>query len=128
MRMHGMPRFSMDWDVFIPGRDASNLALINGVLKDLLDVPLLALGKRGENFVQTYQLRSGILQFHLGLPGIPSFDEAETHAVQIEIENGIKVKCCGGTDLLASKEAANRDVDQADIEFLQKKKELNVLD
>ena len=77
MRLTGMPRFSMDWDFFIPPRDEANLARLNETLKAELDVPLVALGSRGENFIQTYQTRWGILQFHLGLPGVPRFDEAE---------------------------------------------------
>lgn len=78
MRLTGMPRFSMDWDFFIPPRDENNLTKLNEILKEELDVPLVALGLRGENFIQTYQTRWGILQFHLGLPGVPRFDEAET--------------------------------------------------
>jgi hypothetical protein len=75
MRLVGMPRFSMDWDLFIPPRDQDNFGRINEVLEDELDVPLIPLGSHGENFVQTYQTRWGVLQFHLGLPGVPRFDE-----------------------------------------------------
>ena len=81
MRLLGMPRFSMDWDLFIPPRDEANFARLNELLGDELDAPLESLGPRGENFVQTYQTRWGILQFHLGLPGVPRFDEAETTRV-----------------------------------------------
>ena len=42
-----------------PGRDAANMERINQVLGDELDVPLIAMGPRGENFVQTYQTRWG---------------------------------------------------------------------
>ena len=69
----------------------------------------------------------GILQFHLGLPGISSFDDAEKRALEIELEDGIKIKCLSGEDLLAAKKAANRDVDQADIEFLEAKKKFHTL-
>jgi hypothetical protein len=70
MRLTGMPRFSMDWDFFVPPRDEENFARLNEILADELDLPLvsLALGACGENFIQTYQTRWGILQFHLGLP------------------------------------------------------------
>lgn len=81
MRLTGMPRFSMDWDFFIPPRDEKNFARLNEILKDELDVPLVVLGSRGENFIQTCQTSRGILQFHLGLPGVPRFDEAEKAAV-----------------------------------------------
>ena len=77
MRLYGMPRFSMDWDFLIPPRDEENFKRLNEILKEELDAPLVPLGARGENFIQTYQTRWGILQFHLGLPGVPRFDEAE---------------------------------------------------
>jgi hypothetical protein len=119
MRLAGMPRFSMDWDFFIPPRDEDNFIRLNEVLRDEIDVPLVALGSRGENFIQTYQTRWGILQFHLGLPGVPRFDEAEKAAVIRPSEQGTPVKCLSGTDLLAAKRAANRPQDQADIAFLE---------
>ena len=61
MRLTGMPRFSMDWDFFIPPHDENNFTKLNEILKDELDVPLVALGARGENFIQTYQTRQGVL-------------------------------------------------------------------
>ena len=39
MRLAGMPRFTMDWDFFIPPRDADNLACLNALLADELDCP-----------------------------------------------------------------------------------------
>jgi hypothetical protein len=122
MRLAGMPRFSMDWDFFIPPRDEENFARLNAVLGDEPDMPLVPLGSGGENLVQTYQtrwqdpsaaaaLRSrsagwGVLQFHLGLPGVPSFDEAERHAVTRRTESGPPVPCLSGPQ------------DQLEIEFL----------
>jgi hypothetical protein len=88
MRLAGMPRFSMDWDFFIPPRDEENFDRLNAVLTDELDMPLIPLGPSGENFIQTYQTRWGIVQFHLGLPGVPKFDEAERHAVTRHNEFG----------------------------------------
>jgi len=75
MRLTGMPRFSMDWDFFIPPRDGKNFATLNDLLRAEIDLPLVAVGSRGENFIQTYQTRWGILQFHLGLPGVPRFPQ-----------------------------------------------------
>lgn len=124
LRLEGMPRFSMDWDFFIPGRDAQNLEKINRVLAPELDVPVVPLGSRGENFIQTYQTPFGVIQFHLGGPGLPPFDEAERRAVEHRTENGTPVRCLSGKDLLASKEAAGRPQDQADIQFLRRKREL----
>ena len=49
---------------------------MNSLLGEQLDIPVEALGPRGENFVQTYQTEWGIVQFHLGVPGIPKFQEA----------------------------------------------------
>jgi hypothetical protein len=119
MRLAGMPRFSMDWDFFIPPRDEKNFTKLNETLKDELDAPLVALGSHGENFIQTYQTRWGILQFHLGLPGVPRFDEAEKELVVRHSEQGTPVNCLSGSNLLAAKRAANRPQDQADIAFLE---------
>jgi hypothetical protein len=119
MRLTGMPRFSMDWDFFIPSRDEENFTKLNEILKDELDVPLVALGSRGENFIQTYQTRWGILQFHLGLPGVPRFDEAEKAVVIRHSEEGTPVNCLSGINLLAAKRAADRPQDKADIAFLE---------
>jgi hypothetical protein len=118
MRLAGMPRYTMDWDFFIPPRDEKNFTLLNQVLENELDMPLLPLGPKGENFLQTYQTRFGILQFHLGLPGVPRFDEAEKAAVTRRMPDAVSVKCLSGLHLLAAKKAANRPQDQADIEFL----------
>ncbi len=118
MRLAGMPRFSMDWDLLIPPRDAENFAKFNDLLDRELDAPLIPLGPAGENFVQTYQTRWGVLQFHLGIPGVPRFEEAERAGVVRKTENDTSVKCLSGPHLLAAKQAANRPQDQADIEFL----------
>jgi len=118
MRLMGMPRYSMDWDFFVPPKDEKNFAKLNALLQEDLDAPLVPLGPRGENFIQTYQTRWGVLQFHLGLPRVPGFDVAEERAVIRLNENGLPVKCLCGPDLLAAKKAADRPQDQADIEFL----------
>jgi hypothetical protein len=108
MRLTGMPRFSMDLDFFIPPHDEENFARLNEILQEELDVPLLALGSSGKNFIQTYQTRWGILQFHLGLPGVPRFDEAEKAAVIRHSEQGTPVKCLSGIQMLATKRASDR--------------------
>ncbi len=127
MRLAGMPRFSMDWDFFIPPHDSTNFTKLNQVLGDELDVPLLPLGSRGENFIQTYQTRWGVVQFHLGLPGVPKFDEAEKSAVRRVSETGVPVRCVSGILLLASKRAAGRPQDQADIIYLEELQRLGKL-
>lgn len=127
MRLEGFPRFSMDWDVYIPPRDTENIDKINSLLRDELDCPLLPLGDKGENFVQTYQTRWGILQFHLGGPGLPRFVDAERNAIRLGTENGVEAPCLSGPELLASKKAANRPEDQADIRFLEKKRAAGLL-
>ena len=127
MRLAGMPRFSMDWDFFIPPRDAANFARINEILKDELDVLLVPLGSRGENFIQTYQTKWGIIQFHLGLPGVPRFDDAEMAAIIRRSEDGLPVKCLSGAHLLSAKKAADRPQDQADIAFLEELQRLGKL-
>lgn len=118
-RLAGVPRFSMDWDIFVPPRDAANFMRINEVLGDELDVSVVALGERGENYIQTYQTRWGIIQFHLGCPGLRDFDEAEGRSVVRLTETGLSVQSLSDEDLLASKKAANRPEDALDIEFLE---------
>ena len=127
MRLSGMPRFSMDWDFFIPPHDSGNFARLNRLLEKELDAPLVPLGLAGENFIQTYQTRWGVVQFHLGLPGVPRFDEAEKAAVSHNTEQGTPVRCLSGVHLLAAKQAANRPQDQADIEFLKELQRLGKL-
>ncbi len=119
IRLEGMPRFTMDWDIFIPGKDLENIRLINELLGDELDLELAPLGAHGENLIQTYQTRWGIIQFHLFVAGISSFDEAEKRAVFHEDENGVNVKCVSTSDLIASKKAVLRPQDCIDIEFLE---------
>lgn len=127
MRLLGMPRFSMDWDFFVPPRDAANFERINQLLGEELDTPLVPLGPRGEYFIQTYQTSWGVLQFHLGLPGVPKFDEAEAAAVLRNNENGTPVKCLSGPHLLSAKEAASRPQDNQDIQFLLELRRLGKL-
>ncbi len=119
VRLEGMPRFTMDWDIFIPGKDLENIRRINELLVSELDLPLVPIGKRGENLIQTYQTRWGIIQFHLAVAGIRSFDDAEKRSVFHNDENKIKVKCLSIDDLLASKRSVSRPQDQVDIEFLE---------
>ncbi len=96
MRLYGMPRYSMDWDFLIPPRDQENFKRINELLEGEVDVPLVPLGPQDQNFIQTYQTRWGILQFHLGLPGVPRFDEAEKHLAIRNSEEGTPAKfLCG---------------------------------
>lgn len=119
VRLEGMPRFTMDWDIFIPSKDLENIQRINELLINELDLPLVPIGKRGENLIQTYQTRWGILQFHLAVAGIRSFDEAEKRSVFHDDENKIKVKCLSLDDLIVSKKSVSRPQDQVDIEFLE---------
>lgn len=127
MRLTGMPRFSMDWDFYIPPRDEANFERLNGALADELDAPVVPLGPQGQNFIQTYQTRWGVVQFHLLVPGVPRFDEAEQAAVMRMSEEGFQVKCLSGLHLLASKQAADRPEDQADIAFLLELQKLGKL-
>jgi len=127
MRLTGMPRYSMDWDFFIPSREEQNFEKLNTLLADELDMPLLPLGAHGENFIQTYQTRWGVVQFHLGVPGLTSFEEAEAAVVERFTENGRTAKCLSGLHLLAAKEKANRPQDQEDIEFLRELQRLGKL-
>ncbi len=121
VRLEGMPRFSMDWDLYVPAGDPANFARINRLLADELDVPLEPLGPRGENFIQTYQTRWGVIQFHLGAPGLPAFDAAEKEAVIRRTEDGTEVRCLSTRHLLQAKRATHRPQDEGDIRFLERK-------
>ena len=118
MRLTGMPRYSMDWDFFIPPQDPVNFTRLNDLLGEELGEPILPMGEHGENFLQTFQTRWGVLQFHLGVPGLPKFDLAEAASLNRLTESGTPVKCVSGLHLLASKQAAARPQDQLDIQFL----------
>ena len=118
----------MDWDLLLPSRDKENVARINTLLADELDVPLEILGPRGENFIQTYQTRWGIVQFHIGRPpDMEPFDILETRAKEHQIASGVLAKCVNGKDLLASKKAVSRPSDLEDIEFLEAKEKAGLL-
>ena len=121
MRLIDMPRFSMDWDFFVPANDMANFDKLNNILGDELREDIIPLSPTGEGFIQTFQTLNGIIQFHLLLPGIKSFDEAEKREFTIEGKKGIATKCLCAEDLLATKQAASRPQDQQDIEFLIEK-------
>lgn len=121
MRLSGMPRFSMDWDFWVPARDEANLNLISDLLGDELDCRLQPLGPSGENFIQTYQTKWGILDFHLGVAGLTSFDDCEARMAMHPTESGTVARCLADADLMKAKRAANRPKDQEDIRFLQYK-------
>ena len=123
MLQEGMPRFTLDWDIFIPPRDASNFEKINRALYDELDMALEPLDPAtGEGFVQTYQTQYGIVQFHQAPIGLPRFDIVEARSV-VRDYKGVPVRYLCLDDLLKSKLAVSRDKDADDILFLQAKKE-----
>ena len=122
MQQEGMPRFTLDWDLFVPPRDPANFDRINSALDDELDGELEPLDPQtGEGFVQTFQTSGGIIQFHLSPPGLDRFDLVEQRAVCHDY-HGIPVKYLCLDDLLKSKLAVARDKDADDILFLQTKK------
>ena len=122
MLQEGMPRFTLDWDLFVPPRDLENFARINLALSGELDVDLEPLDfQTSDGFVQTFQTSRGIIQFHLSPPGLSKFDLVEQRAV-IHDYHGVQVKYLCLDDLLRSKLAVARDKDSDDILFLQTKK------
>lgn len=44
VRLEGMPRFSLDWDLYIPPRDTANLEKLNRLLSEEFDMPVEPLG------------------------------------------------------------------------------------
>lgn len=119
VRLMGMPRYSMDWDIFIPGKDIENINKINDVLGDILDMELEPLGDRGQNFVQTFQTFLGILQFHLAPIAMPPFLEAEKKSVVFWSEDGIAIRCISTEDLYNCKKKIHRSKDEDDIQYLK---------
>ena len=123
MLQEGMPRFTLDWDLFIPPHDADNFSRLNAALADDLDMRVEPLDIRsGDGFVQTFQTEAGIIQFHLAPPGLPNFTTVEERAVTRDYR-GVSVKYLCLDDLLSSKLAVARDKDSDDILFLQTKKQ-----
>ncbi|NMA20870.1 MAG: hypothetical protein GX927_09865, partial [Lentisphaerae bacterium] len=118
-----MPRFTLDWDLFIPSNDAANFSKINKVLADELDIDLVPFDvKTGEGFVQTFQTEQGIIQFHQVVLGLPKFDVVEARAVTHDYK-GVPVRYLCLDDLLSSKLAVARDKDSDDILFVKIKKQ-----
>jgi predicted nucleotidyltransferase len=123
MMQQGMPRFTLDWDIFVPPLDQDNFDKINAALAGELDMELEKLDIRtGEGFVQTFQTGAGIIQFHLAPPGLPKFSTVEERAVTCNYK-GVPVKYLCLDDLLSSKQAVCRDKDADDILFLTIKKQ-----
>jgi len=123
MLQEGMPRFTLDWDLFIPPFDPDNFAKLNAALAGELDMEVEPLDvKTGDGFVQTFQTSAGIIQFHLSPPGLPKFSDVEERAV-IRDHRGVPVKYLCLDDLLNSKLAVARDKDADDILFLKIKKQ-----
>lgn len=123
----GLPRMTLDIDIYIPPKDTENLDRLNQALDHVLDMKIDPMGPHGENFVQTFQTPWGMVQFHLGGASLPPFDEAEARSVRKELEPGFSIRCLSGSDLLKSKLVANRPKDQQDIEFLRELEKLGQL-
>ena len=123
IRLEGFPRFSMDWDFFIPASDEDNISLTNDLIGDEVDIPLLPIGEKGQHLIQTFPTTWGILQFHLAVAGLPKFDEVEPRGVLHATETGMLVKWLHIDDLLTAKETVARGKDEDDIKFLKAKKE-----
>jgi hypothetical protein len=90
-------------------------------------MPVEPLGPQGQNFLQTYQTIYGIVQFHLGVPGLPSFEAAEANQIIRLAESGVPVKCVSGRDLIKPKEAAGRPQDLTDLIYLHELEKLGKL-
>jgi predicted nucleotidyltransferase len=73
---------------------------------------LLAGGERVE-----IETALGALDVVQGLPGVPSYEELRSRAVEVEIA-GVKVAVCALEDLRSMKRAAGRARDLADLEDL----------
>jgi len=126
IRYAGFARATHDWDLFVPPRDTENFSKINRALEHERDVIVEPLGPRGEGFIQTFHTQWILVQFHLLVPGVPLYEEAEKAAVEV-IDQGVKFKRLSGPHLLAAKEAADRPNDQQDLLFLRELKKAGTL-
>lgn len=126
IRYAGFARATHDWDLFVPPRDIENFSKINRSLEHERDVIVEPLGPRGEGFIQTFHTQWILVQFHLLVPGVPPYEEAEKAAVEV-IDQGVKFKRLSGAHLLAAKEAADRPNDQQDLLFLRELKKAGTL-
>lgn len=118
IRYAGFVRATQDWDLFVPPHDLENFAKINRALEEERDIDVTPLGPKGEGFVQTFPTQWTTLQFHLLVPGVPSFEEAEAKAVEV-IDAGVRLKRLSGPLLLAAKEKAGRPRDHDDLLYLR---------
>ena len=119
IRLLGMPRYSMDWDFYIPGKDIENLDKLNGVLDGIIDMDIEPLGDKGQNFIQTFQTVYGIMQFHLAPVALPPFGEAYSRHFTYVTDNGVSIKTISPEDLYLCKVKINRPKDAEDILYLQ---------
>jgi hypothetical protein len=119
IRLMGMPRYSMDWDIYIPGKDIGNINKINELLSNILNMELEPLGPQGLNFIQTFQTPYGILQFHLAPVAIAKFSETSKTAKRLTTETGVAIKCISPEELYKCKKKIARPQDEADILFLK---------
>lgn len=122
----GYVRGTRDLDI-VPDPEQSNLDRLATMLEELggrvmvADRPLepsaigifLRAGDRA--LVRTERGEVDVLQ---GLPQIPRFAELAARASRVELE-GVPVLVCSLEDLLAMKRAANRPIDQVDIDALE---------
>ena len=127
MRLTGMPRFSMDWDFFIPPRDPKRLTSLNRLSKQELDAPLVPLGPKGENFIQTYQTRWGVLQFHLGLRAFRALMRRNGPVSPAKRNKELRQNVFRGRTCLPPSEPPTGHRIEPDIEFLSELQRLGKL-
>jgi hypothetical protein len=105
MRLTGMPRFSMDWDFFIPPRDEENFARLNEILlQEELDVPLVSRSVRTVKISSRPIKPAGVsCNFILACPARRVLTRRKNRRSSVIQSRRTPVKCLSGIQMLAAK-------------------------
>lgn len=123
----GVVRGTKDVDI-VPRPDAENLLRLARVAEEAgghvqLEEALLSSSRSiagllasGERVL--IETHAGALDVVQGLPGVPSYEELQAGAVDVQVA-GVRIRVCGLDDLISMKRVAGRTRDMADLEDLQ---------
>jgi len=125
MAMHGIPRSTLDIDIFIPAEtktiewffsfcESNNLQCQDKDIKKLVYQPKILIGQW-----LTFANQDNINIVDIFIENDNDFQQLLKHAKKISAPKG-KFTIVGIKDLLTLKSKSNRPVDQADIELIKK--------
>jgi len=123
----GAPRSTLDTDI-VAAPDRPNLMRLSGVLRELdafLPGAPTELGDPTSVEVLSgapnarYETRLGQLHVVQSPQGAPPYEQLAQNALDVELEPELTVRVCSYDDLVAMKEASDRDQDRLDLERLR---------